>query len=79
MIVRERSQLYVEIALLFYPDLVQLKDVSEKQEPYCRKAEMIIKHELSEGRNRMAVVRSGSNFFDVIKSEQKAKVTVLLR
>ena len=52
----------------------QLKDVSEKQEPYCRKAEMIIKHELNEGRNRMAVVRSGSNFFDVIKSEQKAKV-----
>lgn len=55
----------------------QLKDVSDKQEPYCRKAEMIIKHELNEGRNRMAVVRSGSNFFDVIKSEQKAKVSVL--
>ena len=55
----------------------QLKDVSDKQEPYCRKAEMIIKHELNEGRNRMAVVRSGSNFFDVIKSEQKAKVSIL--
>ncbi|XP_063691090.1 uncharacterized protein LOC134823527 isoform X2 [Bolinopsis microptera] len=51
----------------------KLKDVSEKQEPYCRKAEMIIRHELNEGRNRMAVVKSGSNFFDVIKSEQKAK------
>ena len=48
--------------------------MSEKQEPYCRKAEMIIRHELNEGRNRMAVVKSGSNFFDVIKSEQKAKV-----